>query len=94
MNNDPNSIRNIIINAVNTAIDNRFEQIIAELREENSALKDDNQIIRNVVMEQQKTLERMCSMCKERTQNNVFITGIPTTLQGENMKLTSLMFQC
>ena len=80
MNNDPNAIRNVITNTINAAIDKKFEQLAIELKQENDVLKTDNQVMRKVLMEQQKSLERIH---KDRTRKNVFITGIPNTMEAD-----------
>ena len=90
MNNDPNAIRNVITNTINAAIDKKFEQLAIELKQENDVLKTDNQVMRKVLMEQQKSLERIH---KDRTRKNVFITGIPNTMEadyGDDEKLKTI----
>ena len=81
LNNDPNEIRNVITNAINEAIDKKFEQISNELSEESKRISEENVILRKVITEQQKCLERLCN---DKNKSNVFKSGIPVQLKTEN----------
>ena len=87
-NNDPQEIRNVITNSINQAIDKKFEQITRDVNTETQRLLDENILIRKVITEQQKTIERLHS---DKTRNNVFMTGIPTTLFTDTGTLGSTM---
>ena len=77
LNNDPNEIRNVITNTINSALDKKFEQLAKEISTENKRISDENIVLRKAVIEQQKCLERLCN---DKMKDNIFITGIPTEL--------------
>ena len=79
-NNDPQEIRNVITNSINQAIDN--------VNTVTQRLLDENILIHKVITEQQKSIERLNS---NKTRNNVFMTGTPTTLFTDIGTLESTM---
>ena len=86
INNDPNELRNVITNAINQAMDKKFEQFTRDFNTETKRLSDENIVLRKVILQQQKCLERICN---NSNKNNVFISGIPTTLNTDNGDLNN-----
>ena len=52
INNDPNELRN----AINQAMDKKFEQFTRDFNTETKSLSDENIVLRKVILEQQKCL--------------------------------------
>ena len=72
--NDPEQIRNVITNAIDIAIDKKFTQFANEIKIDQTKLEDDNNILRKVIVEQQKILERLQM---DSTHTHIFMSGIP-----------------
>ena len=84
MKNDPNQIRNVITEAINKALDKKFEQFSSEVREDYTRLQGENNTLRKAIMEQQKSLEHLH---RERVRDHIFMSGIPNELEIDGQTL-------
>ena len=88
------TLRNIIKDTIERSIDERIPndlgKIIEDMRkdydEKIEKLQSDNKLLKKTIFEQQKFLE---GVHREKTKNNVFVTGIPETFTGDdNIEIT------
>ena len=77
LNNDPEEIRNVITNAINTAIDKKLGQLTNDINTECKRISDENVVLRKAIVEQQKCMERLCN---GQSKCNAFVTGIPSEI--------------
>ena len=59
MENDPNEIRNVITNTINSALDKKFEQFSRDMKEDYKKLQNENNTLRKAIIEQQNFLENL-----------------------------------
>ena len=83
------TLRNIIKDTIDRSIDekipNDLGKVIDEMKKDYddkiTKLQTDNSLLKKTILEQQKFLE---GVHREKTKNNVFVTGIPETFTGED----------
>ena len=88
------TLRNIIKDTIDRSIDERIPndlgKIIDDMKKDYDdkieKLQSDNKLLKKTILEQQKFLE---GVHREKSKNNVFVTGIPETFTGDdNIEIT------
>ena len=65
---------------LNKAITTKYDKRCKELSDENEQIRNENKVIKMTILEQQKFLE---FIGKDRTKNNIFISGVPNEMTTE-----------
>ena len=88
------TLRNIIKDTIDRSIEekipNDLGKVIENMKKDYDdrieTLQEDNKLLKKTILEQQKFLE---GAQREKTKNNVFVTGIPETFTGDdNIEIT------